>query len=888
MPKASPIQTSFNAGELSPLLEGRVDINKYSNGCYEMQNMLATVQGPAFKRPGTKFIQSVKTAGNRTALIPFRVSRDTNYIIEVGDQYMRFYTNRGYIAASEIATVYAQADLFDSDNIFRIDYVQSGDVMYLVHPSYPIQKLTRTSATTFSIAQLDPTGGPFQRLNTGTNTIYASAETGSVTLTAGSALFTADMVGSLVYLQEQSIIDVEPWQTNAFYAKGDRAKSDGKNYEAFVNGGSEYSAKTITGITKQDPAVVTTSGAHGYSNGDFVRIASVGGMTELNDRVFEIQAVTSTTFELKNEDSTHYTTYTSGGTSTLGTKSEVVRPVHTEGEQSDGPDGVKWTYRDYGAGIVKITAFSSTTSVTATVVDRLPSGVVGASNASTRWALGKFSIENGFPEKVSFFRERLCFAKGQEIDFSVVGDFENFRATDFGEVTTESAFTVRLNSDRINDIEWLSPGDSLLAGTTGAEFAISEITTSETFGPTNSQVSQQSQLGSRPIKPIKINDSTLFIDASGLNFTQFQFSFESEQYRENELNILAEHITEGGLISSAYQQNPDRIIWFVRSDGVLISCTYNQSQDVTAWAKHVIGGTDVVVESIAVIPTPDGRSDELYLIVSRTIDGSTTRYIEYLDQKFSSSALSEDAWFVDSGLSLSYSATAISAITQANPAVVTTSAAHGLSNGESVSIYGVTGIEEIQGIYTVANATSTTFELSGFDSSGLPAYISGGFARRVVSTITGLSHLEGESVKIWADGATLPDETVSSGSITLDEPSSNIIIGLGYSAILTTMRVDAGAADGTSQGKTKRVNNVTVRLYRTIGLKYGPEGGTQDTADTRTFQDNFDEGIPLFTGDLFLLWPGNSEKKARLKFESSDPAPFTLIAIMPQLHTQDR
>ena len=120
MPKSSPIQTSFNAGELSPLLEGRVDINKYSNGCYEMQNMLATVQGPAFKRPGTKFIQSVKTAGNRTALIPFRVSRDTNYIIEVGDQYMRFYTNRGYITASEIATVYDQADLFDSDTFSEL------------------------------------------------------------------------------------------------------------------------------------------------------------------------------------------------------------------------------------------------------------------------------------------------------------------------------------------------------------------------------------------------------------------------------------------------------------------------------------------------------------------------------------------------------------------------------------------------------------------------------------------------------------------------------------------------------------------------------------------------------------------------------------------------
>jgi len=69
MPKASPIISSFNAGELSPSLDGRVDLSKYSAGCKRLENFIPMVQGPARRRSGTRFVNEVKTSANRTWLV---------------------------------------------------------------------------------------------------------------------------------------------------------------------------------------------------------------------------------------------------------------------------------------------------------------------------------------------------------------------------------------------------------------------------------------------------------------------------------------------------------------------------------------------------------------------------------------------------------------------------------------------------------------------------------------------------------------------------------------------------------------------------------------------------------------------------------------------------
>jgi hypothetical protein len=125
------------------------------------------------------------------------------------------------------------------------------------------------------------------------------------------------------------------------------------------------------------------------------------------------------------------------------------------------------------------------------------------------------------------------------------------------------------------------------------------------------------------------------------------FDLNVEGFVAPDLTILAEDITGDGINHMAYQQEPDSIVWAVRDDGLLIGLTYQRDQQVVAWHQHPVGGTGTEVESVAVIPSSDGKSDQLWISVKRTIAGATVRYIEYLDPEI----------YVDSGLSYSGSAT---------------------------------------------------------------------------------------------------------------------------------------------------------------------------------------------------------------------------------------
>ena len=159
--------TNFTAGELSPRLDGRNDLAKYSAGCATVENMVIYPHGAAARRPGTQFVASVKTPAAKTRLIPFEFSTEQTYILEFGNQYIRFYRNNGQIESSgsayEISTPYLTAELFD------IKFAQSADVMYITHPNHQTRKLSRTGHTSWTLAAVEFTNGPFLDANITSN-----------------------------------------------------------------------------------------------------------------------------------------------------------------------------------------------------------------------------------------------------------------------------------------------------------------------------------------------------------------------------------------------------------------------------------------------------------------------------------------------------------------------------------------------------------------------------------------------------------------------------------------------------------------------------------------------------------------------------------------------
>jgi len=167
--------TNFTGGELSPRLDGRNDLAKYSSGCATLENLVVYPHGSAARRPGTTFVCAVKNSTKKTRLIPFEFSTTQTYMLEFGDQYIRFYKDNGQILASannpyEISTPYLEAELFD------LKFAQSADVMYICHPNHEAEKLSRTGHTSWSLTDVEFTKGPFLDPNITATTLTPSEQ----------------------------------------------------------------------------------------------------------------------------------------------------------------------------------------------------------------------------------------------------------------------------------------------------------------------------------------------------------------------------------------------------------------------------------------------------------------------------------------------------------------------------------------------------------------------------------------------------------------------------------------------------------------------------------------------------------------------------------------
>jgi len=735
--------TNFTAGELSPRLDGRNDLAKYSAGCATVENMVIYPHGAAARRPGTQYVASVKTPANKTRLIPFEFSTEQTYILEFGNQYIRFYRNNGQIESGgspyEISTPYLTAELFD------IKFAQSADVMYLTHPNHQTRKLSRTGHTSWTLAAVEFTNGPYLDTNTTATTMTTSAHT--------------------------------------------------------VGTGRTLTASAVTGI---------------------------------------------------NSGSGFLTT-------------DVGRQIR---------------FRD-GYGI--ITAFTSTTVVTIEILIDM-----GSTSASTDWSLGSFSTTTGFPSCVSFFEQRLVFAASinnpQTVYFSKSGDYENMDANIGGTVADDDAIIYTIASNQVNAIRFLTSARTLIIGTAGGEFVVSGGGDNSPITPTNIMIKKQSNHGAANVDAISVGNATLFLQRAKRKIRELAYNFDVDGYIAPDLTILAEHITEGNVVEMAYQEEPLAIIWCVRGDGQLIALTYQREQEVVAWHRHIIGGVfgtgDAVVESVAVIPTDDSEY-ELYMIVKRTINGATTRYVEYLHTFNFDQTDNTSFNYLDSQLDLSKSQTTLTAGISATDTTIPVASISGLSasgkikiGGEIISYAGISSLN-LTGCTRGQNITTAT------------SHTSGDTVKEVVNIIAGLDHLEGQTVSILVDGATHPTKVVASNQITLDRFGTDVKVGLSYTSILKTMRIDAGSQDGTSQGKTKRIYEVTARLFETVGVEVGPDLNNMERIPFRTSADPMDQGIPPFTGDKEVEFRGNYDTDGFMMVRQTQPLPLTLLSLYPRLVTND-
>jgi len=264
-----------------------------------------------------------------------------------------------------------------------------------------------------------------------------------------------------------------------------------------------------------------------------------------------------------------------------------------------------------------------------------------------------FNGANNKPSTVTYFQQRQIFANTYNQPQTVFTTQTNiFNSLRFSNPSRDDdAITFTVAADQVNEIRHLLSLDSLLLLTSGGEFKVTEgqdqILTPSTVG-----VRRQSANGCAWVKPVIVNSTAIYLQEKGARLRDLGYDYSVDKYTGNDLSLMSEHLFDGYTITDmAYSAEPYSILWCIRNDGALLGLTYQREHEVYGWHQHDTQGR---FESVAVI-SEDGR-DAVYVIVQRTIQGVTKRYIERLEKRKVGNV--KQSFCVDSGLS--YQGSAIS------------------------------------------------------------------------------------------------------------------------------------------------------------------------------------------------------------------------------------
>lgn len=847
MGKASPLQSNFLGGELSPFFMGQVDNPRYKTGLAECLNYIPLLQGGMTRRPGTYFAAEINDSTRKAVLIRFQFSITQAYMLEFGHNYIRFYRNYGQIVESAktitgITNANPGVVTSAAHGFSNGDEVVISGVAGMTTLNGRNFKVANVTANTFTLKYLD--GGA---VDTSSFAAYTSGGTAERVYTV-TTTYTESEVPSLTVVQSADVLYI----CHPSHAPAKLSRTDHTNWTltdtSFLDGPylpQDTSGKTLTPSSATGSTTITASGA-------LFAATDVG-------RLIRVQV------------------------------------------------GSTWSW-------LKITAYTDSTHVTAAIQ---ASASIGTS-AISAWRLGIWSATTGYPAAATFHEDRLCFAGAaanpQRFDMSVTSDYENFAptATD-GTVNDDNAVSRSLNSDEVNNVFWMKSAEKgMLIGCPGGAWAVTPSFQSEAISPLNVKGNRVSTFGSAQIQPMLVGKSMLYVQSTKRTMRELSYYFEEDGYRAPDRTVLADHIAgTGGFTTIAYQKDKPAIVWCCRNDGQLAGMTYEREDDalIVAWHRHIYGGVsnaggaDAIVESINTIPSPDGTREDLWLIVQRYIGGRIVRYVEFQTKIFEHQDLQQDAFHVDCGLAYN-NPVVISGVSNANPGVVTATA-HGFANGDKVLISGVLGMTALNGnSYVVRNVTANTFTLEAMDGAAVdttdteafPTYAGDGEVRKFISGISGMWHLEGETVDIYGDGGVQPQQVVTNGSITFQTPATVAAIGYAFKSRGKLLRQEAGAASGTALGKNRRTNRVSFLFYRTLGFKFGSSttakfGEGYDNLQEIIFRTNDDpdgRAPALFSGIKSDTLDADYDFENYITFEQDRPFPGTVLAVGPQLDTQER
>lgn len=855
-------QKSFAGGELSPALYGRVDTIKYATGARTIRNFFVMRHGGVTNRPGTEFVGEVKDSTKTVRLIPFVFNADQTYVLEFGDQYMRVIRNGGVLTlASQAITAISNASTAVV-TYSGTDTYTDGDEVYLSGISGAISTLLNgrnfkisgvdTGANTFEINYMD--GTPVDSTSAGA---YVSGGTVEEIYTIATPYVEADL-STIQFVQSADVITI----VHPSYAPRELSRS----------GHTSWSFSTITfgpGIAAPGSPTATPGGTTGSTSYDY-----------------KITAVQAEDFE---ESLPSTVAHTTTGNATISTTNFI---------------DVGWSavsgaveYNIYKAlnGIYGFIGVGGGTTFRDT-------GIVPDTTDTPPSNRDVFNATGDYPSAVSYFQQRLLFGNSdndpENVWASKTGQFHNFTVST--PIQDDDSISFALAGRQVNEVRHLIDLGKLLVFTSGGEWAV-EGDVAGILKPTDINAKQYSYNGSSTLAPIIIGENALYLQQRGSIVRDLGFDYQVDGYRGNDLTIFSAHLFDNYSIADwTYQQIPHSIVWAVRSDGRLLGLTYVREHQVFGWHHHDFPGGNGFVENVCSVP--EGNEDALYLVILRTINGADVRYIERLSSRQVNDVIDNN--FTDVSLMYDGRNTGSRSMTLTGSGwtyedtLILTSSTSFFSAAEVGNEIQLNGSDGTLIRFSITGYTSGTV-VTGRPNKNVPLSMQGQAIldwARAVDQLSGLWHIEGEDVAVFADRFVVASPnndqyvtiTVGNGIIELDRPYAVIRVGLPYISDLYTLDIDTAQGE-TIADKSKWIGKLTMFVQDSRGIWAGASPPSDDEVnpkedlDELKIRDNegYDDPVSLATGTVEITLKPEWNSNGRVFIRQLDPIPLSVLAVAP-------
>lgn len=544
--KANTVKTNFTGGALSPRLYGRTDIDRYQSSAKVLENVLVLVQGGVERRYGLRFGQPAKHGDKHAELIPYVFNRDQAYMLEVGDAYLRVFlqdgsqvvreTSPGVFLPYELQTDYAEADLP------ALDYVQSGDTMFLFHENYPTRRLRRFGDAAWVLEDVPWVNVPYAEVGlrpAASITLDSAALGPGRTLTASAASFMASDVGREI---------------------------ETEGGLALITAFTSATVVTVDVLTPF-PGLVIPAGEWVITGSPFATLTPTW----------------------------------SGGTGNEqpAVGAPITLTLSSAGWRAD--DVGNWV--DINAGLVQITAVTSATVATGELRKTMSALVAAPALA---WSLmgNAWGGANGYPRTGTFYEQRLWAGGSRQFPQTMwgsrIGEYLDFELG----AEADDAISLSAASEQQDAITHLTTLGSLIALSAGGAVTARGTDDSAIAPNAKNKIKAQPNFGCSRVSPERIGNELMYAQRGGRKIRALSADrIDADMFAAPDITVLAEHLFKPGITGMAFQSEPEPVLFATVADGTIATCTIDRDQEVIGWTTQKTQGR---FDAVAVLPTEEG------------------------------------------------------------------------------------------------------------------------------------------------------------------------------------------------------------------------------------------------------------------------------------------